>query len=420
VNDDSDPSCPQCHAALAATDPRFTTWCPACDWNVDPGDTPARREQSRRRSELARHERAFSRVAAEHTAAAPRKAAAWYAAIVLATAVNLVTVAVAGAGVWLLISGTWPERVIGAVALVIAVVLRPRLGRVPRHALDRTAAPTLHAVAERVTAELGTRPVDLIALDARYGSGYLTAGPRRTRVLVLGLPLWVTLTMDQRLALFGRELGHATGRGRRSASWIATALDSLTVWSEVFRPGPIRQSPYLDVPSPDGRRRSGGLATVGELAARPVLTLLRQGTRVLHRLLSTLSDQSGAQAAYLADAAAARVATAPSTESLLRAQLLNETAMRALERLTRGTGEIWDELRTYLASVPETERARQLRRSELRGGNPPTYLRIAFVHRLPHAAAAVSVSEAEEKAIDAELAPVLASIAEELRVCQGR
>jgi hypothetical protein len=373
-----------------------------------------------RRRTLARHERIFDRAYTGGTGAAPPNAAL-YGAVAIATAVNLVTVALVGTGAWLLVAGTWPERILGALELLVALVLLPRLGQAPKHTLDRAAAPTLYAVTERITAGLDTQPVDLIAVDSRYGSGSATVGLRRRRVLVLGLPLWETLTIDQRLALLGYELGHAAGGGRRSARWIQIALDSLAVWAEVLRPGPEpdRQR-RLDAPSPAGIRRGGTLANLGGNIARPLLALLAHGARLLHQLLNRLNDRSGGSAEYRADETAARVASAHSVEGLLRALLLRETAVYALERFARCDGDLWGNLRDHMATVPDTERVRRLRVSQLRGDAsqydcPPTYLRIQFVRKLPYSSPAVTVSSAEAHAIDAELLPARASIAEELR-----
>ncbi|MEW1690603.1 M48 family metallopeptidase [Streptomyces sp. NPDC091265] len=222
MNHDSDAVCPRCHEATAASDDRFSAWCQECDWNLDPvGGIDLSPGRTR---ELARHVGAFDRISAFGPAAASPNVAL-YGALALASAVNLLTLALVGTGAWLLLVGTWPERILGAVELLTASVLRPRPGKLPEHTLDRASAPMLHEVTRRISAELGTEPVDLIAFDSHYGSRSVTvtAGMRRRRVLVLGLPLWETVTTDQRLALLACELSKAAVGRRRSARWIQTA-----------------------------------------------------------------------------------------------------------------------------------------------------------------------------------------------------
>ncbi|MEE1749408.1 M48 family metallopeptidase [Streptomyces sp. JV184] len=416
MKDDSDANCPQCDAVLTTPDDRFSTWCAACDWNVDPLGREGPKSRAR---ELARHASVFRRTMADGPDVAPSGAAA-YGALVLATAVNLATAALVVTGVWLLFTGTLPQRVLGAVELLAAVLLFPRPARPPRHTAGPATAPALHAIVGRICAELGTRPPDLIAFDAGYGSRWTAVGRRRRRALVLGLPLWETLTTDQRLALLVRELAHVADERLPRARWIRSALDSLTGWEDLLRPDPARSGA---APDPRHSLASGGrasnIAHVGEMFARPLLGLLAQGAHLLHALLRTLDGRCVDQA-YRADRTAARIATAASTEGLLQALLLEEPAALALQRLARRGDDPWEALRDYLASVPDSERARRLRLSELRGDAsgsryPPTCLRIRFVRALPRTEPTVTMSGAEARTVDLELAAIRSSIGRECR-----
>lgn len=419
--EDADRQCPRCQVALPDPDSRFSAWCPACDWNLDPQCGDATWKGAPR--VLARHERLFERALTAGTGPALWNAA-YVSALVLATAVNVGTVALAGTGVWLLATGTWPQRILGGVEVVIALVLRPRLGRMPEHTLDPAAAPTLHAVTERVAAEVGVRAVDAIAVDARYGSGCMVVGPRRRRVLVLGLPLWETLTPDQRLALLGHDLGRASAGRGMSDTWIQTALDALTTWADVIRPSPELERERQAVL--DGKAfRTGAVGqnayvNLGQELARPLQDLAVRGVLGLHRLLSRLNGHSGGQVQYRADEMAVRVSSADLADGLLRALLLHETARFALERAAWSGDDVWERLRASLASVPDTERERRLRLSRLRGdafgkGSPPTYFRIQFVNKTSCPRGAVTLSNEETQAIDAELLSLRAVIADELR-----
>ncbi|MFF5494967.1 M48 family metallopeptidase [Streptomyces aquilus] len=66
--------------------------------------------------------------------------------------------------------------------------------------MSRSAAPELYAPVDEVAAALGTRSVDVIALDARTNASVTHLGVRR-RVLTLGLPLWEVLSPQERIAL---------------------------------------------------------------------------------------------------------------------------------------------------------------------------------------------------------------------------
>ncbi|MEV8454605.1 M48 family metallopeptidase [Streptomyces sp. NPDC052095] len=418
MTDDSDALCPRCHTALPTADDRFSSWCPACDWNVDPaGPVTVSRGTSR---ELARHERLYRRTA-EHGTDTPPRSAARYVAFAFATAVNLVTAALAVTGVWLLATGTRPQQVLGAIELLAAFMLFPRPGRPPRHTVDPATAPALHALVARIGAEVSTRPPDLIAFDTRYGAHWASVGLRRRRALVLGLPLWETLTDDQRLALLVHKLAHAADERRPHARSVRSALEALAGWENLLRPDPEQNRAHHDLRQElAGGGRAGNLARAGEMVARPLLGLLSQGAHLLHSGLRWLDPRS-VDRTYRADRTAAGLTTAATTESLLRALLLREPAAFALHRVTRGSGDPWEAMRAYCASVPDSERARLHRLSELRGdasgtGKPPTHLRIRFARTLPRTGPALSPADDEMRALDRELTAVRAAIAAECRV----
>ncbi|MEU6170434.1 hypothetical protein ABZ832_00790 [Streptantibioticus parmotrematis] len=437
MHDNSDdPLCPECGAQLPPADPRFTVWCPACGWNVDPTGalaalTPT--ERARRDERLARQEQALERMPRDG-APGPSWSAPACAATALATVVNLITIALAGTGVWLLVTGTWPQRVLGALEVAVAVALRPRRPRIPQRTLGRAEAPALHTVIDRVAKELGTVPAHLVAVDTRFGPAYSLPGPRGRRVLILGLPLWEALTPDQRVALIAGELAHDAGRRRVSARWTTAALTSLAVWTDLFRPGRSRQARQdalytgagFSATGPHTGGSAGGLVALVEMITWPLLAIPAYAAGRTHRLLTGLSVHSRAQSAYAADAAAARVASAESAEGMVRALLLAETAAFALERFSRSADDVWRELRTYLATVPETERARRLRLSERQGSAttgdslPPTHLRLRAMRHLPHAEPKVAPSPEEADAMDAELDAVRQALAEDLRTYYGK
>ncbi len=421
MDHDQDPACPRCRQRLPELDSRFSVWCPACDWNVDPLADSGDSGRGGARTEE-RQERILRRVLSRGTRKAWSCPPLW-AAFVLATAVNLVTVALTVAGVWLVAAGAnWPQRLAGGLALVLALVLRPRPGKMPKHAVNRSAAPVLHALVDRVAAVTGIRRVDAIAVDQGYGSRCVRVGLRRRRVLVLGLPLWEVLTGDQRLALLGHDLGRSAGTGL-STAWIETALDGLSTWADVVRSSPEADKARMEAldshlfdAGATAMGRQNSTANMGAALAAPLQDALAQGALLLHRLLNRLSEQSGGLTEYRADEAAARTASSDSAEQLLRALLLRETALAALARTARGTTDIWPQLRDAVTSVPDTERERRLRVSRRRdSGTPPVPLRLRHIRALNMERAAVDVSDEETRAIEAELEPTRALITAELR-----
>ncbi|MFI8458688.1 M48 family metalloprotease [Kitasatospora sp. NPDC085464] len=462
--------CPRCDAELTS-DPRFTAWCPGCDWNLVPGEDAAPEPTRRERAAAARSDRLFEDQLEGRPSPTARRD--WLLASVAAGLIHLVTLTLCCLGIWLVVAGTTVQRCAGAVVLVIVLALRPRLGRVPRgeDVLDRTRAPALFGLADRVAAEVGAAPADVIVVDDDFNASYGLVGLRRRAVLTVGLPLWETLDDRQRVALLGHEFGHRVNGDHRRSLWLHSAVSTLAVWYDLARGG--RNGGWgsaVEVGESDGPRYDGTPllvklgAILGAAVLRAVAWLMYQGLLLFDRLTS----RAGQQAEYGADALAARVGGSEAAHGMLTALLLSRSAGTAVSRIRaeerrrprtvrrgrggtaerpgqppeqpgqsartseqpgqrspavpeppRGPEALWERMREHLASVPATEHERLLRlsardRAAVDSSHPPTHLRIAVVRQAGARPAAVSVSAAEGAAIAAELAPHRARIAAEL------
>ncbi|MFF4378839.1 M48 family metalloprotease [Kitasatospora sp. NPDC001547] len=441
--------CPRCGEALTA-DPRFTAWCPACDWNLVPGQDAAPGPTRRERAAAARSDRLFEEQADGRPSPTARRD--WLLASAAAGLVHLLTLTLFCLGAWLLVTGTTVQRCIGAVVLVIDLALRPRLGRVPRDetVLDRAAAPALYGLADRVAAEIGAAPAHVILVTDDFNASYGLVGLRRRPVLTLGLPLWETLDDRQRIALLGHEFGHHVNGDHRRSFWLHSAVSALAAWYAMARGGRGRGW-GTSVESGDPGPRFDGTplliklgAIIGMALMRAVAWLMYQGLLLFDRLTS----RAGQQAEYRADALAVRVGGSEAARGMLAALMLGGPVgtavgrIRAEERrrprvVRRGRGRgagpseqganpvpaapelLWDRMREHLASVPAAEHERLLRlsardRAAVDSSHPPTHLRIALVDRAGARPAAVTATAAETGAIAAELAPHRTRIATDL------
>ncbi|MFI1259147.1 M48 family metallopeptidase [Streptomyces netropsis] len=218
--------CPDCGAEIRR-DSRFTIWCAACDWNVDP------QEQQEKQGRLERAQRVLARRHGEKLLAEmlhgralhARRDAAAVLAHAIALAVHGVTVALIAGGTFGVVWG-WGGGMIplGLFLLVVAAALRPRLPKLPEDelVLHRADAPELYALVDEVAQVVGIRGVDTIAVSKENNAGVLSYGVRGRRLLTLGLPLWEVLTPQQRVALLGTSsdtTATATPATPRSWRW---------------------------------------------------------------------------------------------------------------------------------------------------------------------------------------------------------
>jgi len=407
-------TCPECAHGLTE-DTRFVQWCQDCGWNAHPGAKAAkgRGDRFRRRLNRASEERLYRRVT-EGGAGPAGFDGASLAAYALSGMVHLVTLGLAVGGAMLLVPSHLLMRITGAVMLLVAFQLRPRLGpgrraRKRLRLLGDDTAPVLRGLAAQVAAELGTEPPALIAVNGDYNASYTRFGVRRRVLLTLGLPLWETLSPQQWVALLGHEFGHGANGDARRGVWIGSAQRSLEEWYRILRPGRTATP-------------ARGLAALGEMLARAVMVVFAELVLLANQLLRRLTALSGRRAEYRADAMAARVAGPEAAAGLLRALTLGSAAgyVRGRYLLADGPrGDFWADLREYVASIPPSERDRRLLVSQLDDSavdtsHPPTRLRLDFVGQLPGSGPAIVLSAADAAAIGAELAPARAAVANAL------
>src|SRR5829696_2935658 len=141
--------CPVCGTEVP-TDPRFTTWCHDCDWNLEPPPRPdgwaGRRDRISETVARRLDEALFARLI-DSGALRSRLAVAKAAAYAIAIVVHASALAVAALGASL-VAGSGPVlKIVGVVMLGLAYLMRPRLGRRPTSWVRRRdEAPALHGL----------------------------------------------------------------------------------------------------------------------------------------------------------------------------------------------------------------------------------------------------------------------------------
>jgi Zn-dependent protease with chaperone function len=399
------------------SDTGFVVWCDRCEWNVDPGgakDVSARRRDRVSRAMADRlSERLFQEVVRDADLR-PHWDVVRLLAYAVAALIHLTTLAVAAGGVALIVGNRFRPvpAGLGMVLLLVAWVLRPRLGRVPtgRPRLGRDDAPALYTMVDRMADLLGAHPVDVILVDASFNASMgtvglrrrrvLTIGLRRRRVLTIGLRLWNILTPAERVAVLGHELAHDVNGDSTRGLIVGSALAALAEWQRLLTPSR----------SPRSLSRTKAMEDlVGLVIQLPLAWLVGNLLRVEQRLVFYGKQR----AKYLADELAAQAAGTDAAISGLDKLLLHTVCWRPVERAVRfdGVTDVWAEHRRAADALParEHERLRRLearRAARLEETHPAIRRRIAALQARPAQPPNISLEPEEGAALDRELGPL--------------
>ncbi len=400
-------ACPSCGAELPVVQP-YITWCDRCGWNITAPERPLPAGRFERLYEQAGR-RAGERLEREFTAAdelEPRLTPSKALAYAIAAGVHLLTLVLLVTGIALVV--LWPTKVfaiVGAVlAISVALLVRPRLGKPPKENLvPPSEAPTLFRLVDRVAEAMGTKSADVLVVDEDYNASWGIVGLRRTRVLHLGLPLLSALEPQERVGLIAHEIAHAKNGDSSRGLFVGSACRGLAQWYFVLAPHQAR-SAY------------GGIADtrLAEHVANLFLWVLSRPPLLLFGLEVHLLLHDSRRAEYLADAIAAREAGTDAIVGVHEKLLLEGSFQHLVRRYASPStrpenDDLFAAVRPALAAVPERERERRrrvalLEASSLGSTHPPTGQRIRLLEQRPIRAAQVVLTSADSDAIDRELA----------------
>lgn len=389
--------CPECGNATPAVE-GFKRWCDQCNWNVEPYSHDDDNFFARQYARIGKRSgaRILSKlVAAPVESLRPRLTMSKAMAYCLAVLVHASSLITFGLGLYLVV-GFYPA--IPAIAFGLALcglswLLLPVLGKVPEDVTPQPEVPTLYAFVNDVASNLGGPPIRHIVIDETYNAAYGTVGWKREAVLWIGLPLWVALTPQERVAVLGHEIAHGVNGDSTRSTIVGSAVNTLDTWVQLLRAD------------------QDAFARIGTW-------LLSIPVSALQVALAHLLWRDSQKAEFLADYLGATISGTPAAMNVLVKLSLTEHFHDFLTRHIYSTSQagqdLFQQFRKRIIDLPEREMERMRRAASLEGArldstHPPTAQRIAFL--LAH-----KISEPRVVADQA----IMASIDQELQLLEER
>jgi heat shock protein HtpX len=393
--------CPQCGAAIPV-DPDFVDWCDRCGWNVQPLPPvkPANRIENLYLSLGDRMGKSLLDEFVRDESLRPKLTAGGVVAFIIACLTHGMTLALAAAGVWVVVTG-FPFIFImlfGAILVLIAVVIRPRFPKLSATTLSRESAPTLYRLTERISAALNAPKLDGIVISSDYNASFGIYGLRRKRVVRLGLPLLTALDGQELVALIAHELAHCVNGDPMRSYVVGTAVHTLfELYSVLWGMGLSRFD--------------WSVVAIVFLPINLLFTGLAFIALGIGYVLVHLLWRDKQRAEYIADRLSAKVSGTRGVVSMLKKLPLVSVFSITLQHVALDKSRklrLFDEFKQRLSAVPAREfdrigRALRLDQSRLDATHPPTAQRLALLEAHPCPTAEVTCSQSEYDAIYREL-----------------
>ncbi|WP_223838001.1 hypothetical protein [Streptomyces venezuelae] len=347
------------------------------------------------------------------------------AAYLVAGAVHLLTAGLLLGGVLLIVLGftTVVQPMLGLALVVMALVVRPRLGRLDPElpTLYRADAPTLFELLDRIAEAVGVRRLDAVQLTAEFAATVVPYGLLRRRRLVLGVPLWATHSPQQRVAVLARAMADLDPGHVRRGAVIGTALGALTAGANLMQPAGrgavLSTGPDVARHAPDlaeGALRFNARTRASEWA----LWLPRVAVTATARLLLWLTRPAARRARLAADDTAARTASTEAViaalgdRRLARAVIVEmnrmvieaRTVVRARSTTALPAEDLWARVAVHTAGLRE-------QRDGGPSAEPAAAARVKRLADAPDRPAAVTVDEPARTRIEDELRPSADAVA---------
>jgi heat shock protein HtpX len=362
--------------------PGYITWCDQCQWNINPRALTSRSERLWNRLNEWLGKRRNSVIFEEAKGdwsldfrLTPGKllvyplAALWYVLVLwIAYRAYFLFFHLQSVG----------DLIAAFFFAALAFVLMPRVFRMKAPHLDRGQYPAIYEAADETASFLGAPPVDGIVIVRQFTAAYTVSGFRRKKLLIVGLPLFSSLTPEEKLAVLAHEMGHHAHRDITKSLFLGGVQRAL---------GRLYHGLY---PTTDYSELIAFLAKPLEWFRKG----LAYGVLILWYAMGLAVWKDSQRAEYHADHASASVAGTPAAVSALRKMCYGPTFYKTLESVAQYgyTRNLFEEYRGRIRSVPprEVERIRVLTErieNSIDSSHPPTRYRLAYLEeKLPAAA----------------------------------
>jgi len=292
----------------------------------------------------------------------------------------------------------WPKAIpvgLGGILMAFAWLLRPRLSRPPDKTLDAEAFPILFSLVHEICEALGVQKIRHIGVDEAFNASVYGVGWRQEPMLTIGLPLWMTLSPPQQVALLAHEISHCANGDPARGFVTFTALHTLDEW---------RRALVQEIGGEQGLPE-----VIAELLMKSLALIVDLIIWMLSYLIWRESQKAECLADYLATTACGTMAMVQLLDRLrISTGCLDRFLLTNVFSSSQSGAAMLSRFCEVMDSLPEPERECMRRLDAMIEGrldatHPPTHLRMAFLERHPIDAARMLLDDERATAMQHEL-----------------
>ncbi|QOS76684.1 hypothetical protein JNUCC31_17715 [Paenibacillus sp. JNUCC31] len=359
--------CPEC-AHQMEVNPGYSTWCRKCNWNVYEDERGQGTDGGLNGND---DERSSDRLLAEFMYSVnrdlPFTKQRFYTYLVALT-VHLSTLSILGVAIFFFSTNSTWLGIFGIALLFLWItIILPYRKRLPGRVISRDEYPELYGMIDEIGERLNVPPVDMVIISEEYNA-YNLHLKRKKRALVLGIPFFAALTLQEKIAAISHQMSQFAHPNISNSSLVERAGHVLNSWIDTVDP---QDSGLLYwVVFPLIILRSLLFAVIGGVYALLIRSMRNEMQRVF----------------YIADHEASETAGSEAVLSLFLKSELEGLFAHTAEQVAeyQYNKELYEEFRKRISAVPTQEFLRIQRLQELndtpnRSYHPPMKNRIELI-----------------------------------------
>ncbi|WP_340015520.1 hypothetical protein [Paenibacillus sp. FSL K6-1318] len=361
--------CPECGHQMEIN-PAYMTWCVNCNWNIygegDQGREPASEKLNKKSGEYS-SDRLFEafKYSIDRSLPFTKQSVFTYS---IALLVHFSTLAILGVAIYFFSTNSTWLGILGIALLFLWItIILPYRKRLPGRVISRDEYPELCGMIDEIGERLNVPPVDMVIISEEYTT-YNLHLKRKKRVLVIGIPFFAALTLQEKIAAISHQMSQFAHPNISNSSLVERARHVLNSWIDTVDPQDSGLLYWVVFPL---------------IILRLLLFAIIAGVYSL--LIKSMRNEMQ-RVFYIADHEASETAGSEAVLSLFLKSEMEGLFAHTAEQVAeyQYNKELYEEFRKRISAVPTQELLRIQRRQEMndsqnRSYHPPMRNRIGLI-----------------------------------------